>query len=102
MDEFKFYCSHCDHPLQCDPCFAGRQIQSRLQPPPPHSQPPARHRLHPCRAAIRPHLGHASAQGAEGLRRQPRTATVPNSSRSRVASPARCGWSCGHSRAPRI
>ena len=27
MNEFKFYCSHCDHPLKCDPCFAGRQIQ---------------------------------------------------------------------------
>jgi len=25
--EFKFYCSHCDQPLKCDPCHAGRQIQ---------------------------------------------------------------------------
>lgn len=25
--EFKFYCPHCDQPLKCDPCFAGRQIQ---------------------------------------------------------------------------
>ena len=27
MNEFKFYCSHCDQPLKCDPCYAGRQIQ---------------------------------------------------------------------------
>ena len=27
MNEFKFYCSHCDQPLKCDPCHAGRQIQ---------------------------------------------------------------------------
>ncbi len=26
-NEFKFYCSHCDQPLKCDPCHAGRQIQ---------------------------------------------------------------------------
>lgn len=26
-NEFKFYCSHCDQPLKCDPCYAGRQIQ---------------------------------------------------------------------------
>ena len=25
--EFKFYSSHCDQPLKCDPCYAGRQIQ---------------------------------------------------------------------------
>ena len=25
--EFKFYCSHCDQPLQCEAQFAGRQIQ---------------------------------------------------------------------------
>ena len=25
--EFKFYCSHCDQPLKCDPCHASRQIQ---------------------------------------------------------------------------
>ena len=25
--EFKFYCSHCDQPLKCDACHAGRQIQ---------------------------------------------------------------------------
>lgn len=25
--EFKFYCSHCDQPLKCNPCYAGRQIQ---------------------------------------------------------------------------
>ena len=25
--DFKFYCSHCDQPLKCDPCYAGRQIQ---------------------------------------------------------------------------
>ncbi len=25
--EFKFYCSHCDQPLQCEVRFAGRQIQ---------------------------------------------------------------------------
>ena len=27
INEFKFYCSHCDQPLKCDPCYAGRQIQ---------------------------------------------------------------------------
>ena len=26
-NEFKFYCSHCDQPLKCDPCYAGRQIE---------------------------------------------------------------------------
>ena len=26
-NEFKFYCSHCDQPLKCEPQFAGRQIQ---------------------------------------------------------------------------
>jgi hypothetical protein len=26
-NEFKFYCSHCDQPLQCEAQFAGRQIQ---------------------------------------------------------------------------
>jgi DNA-directed RNA polymerase subunit RPC12/RpoP len=26
-NEFKFYCSHCDQPLKCDLCHAGRQIQ---------------------------------------------------------------------------
>jgi hypothetical protein len=25
--EFKFYCSHCDQPLKCDPQYAGRQIE---------------------------------------------------------------------------
>ncbi|MEY3275355.1 MAG: hypothetical protein RL153_620, partial [Verrucomicrobiota bacterium] len=25
--EFKFFCSHCDQPLKCEPRFAGRQIQ---------------------------------------------------------------------------
>ena len=25
--EFKFYCQHCDQPLQCESRFAGRQIQ---------------------------------------------------------------------------
>ena len=25
--EFKFYCSHCDQPLQCEARYAGRQIQ---------------------------------------------------------------------------
>ena len=25
--EFKFFCSHCDQPLQCEARFAGRQIQ---------------------------------------------------------------------------
>lgn len=40
--EFKFYCSHCDQPLKCDPRFAGRQIQCpgcnvliRIPSPPP-------------------------------------------------------------------
>ena len=40
--EFKFYCSHCDQPLKCDPCHAGRQIQCpacqhliRIPNPPP-------------------------------------------------------------------
>ncbi len=49
--EFKFYCSHCDQPLQCDPCHAGRQIECptchhliRIPNPPPgmgftHVQP---------------------------------------------------------------
>lgn len=27
VSEFKFYCSHCDQPLKCEPQFAGRQIQ---------------------------------------------------------------------------
>jgi hypothetical protein len=26
-NELKFYSSHCDQPLKCDPCDAGRQIQ---------------------------------------------------------------------------
>src|SRR5260221_5933671 len=26
-NEFKFYCTHCDQPLKCEPQFAGRQIQ---------------------------------------------------------------------------
>jgi hypothetical protein len=26
-NEFKFYCSHCDQPLKCEPQFGGRQIQ---------------------------------------------------------------------------
>ena len=41
-NEFKFYCSHCDQPLACDPCYAGRQIQCpgcnhliRIPSPPP-------------------------------------------------------------------
>jgi hypothetical protein len=50
-NEFKFYCSHCDQPLKCDPCHAGRQIQCpscqhliRIPNPPPgtgftHVQP---------------------------------------------------------------
>ncbi|HEY3761902.1 MAG TPA: hypothetical protein VGN23_09155 [Verrucomicrobiae bacterium] len=25
--EFKFYCPHCDQPLQCETRFGGRQIQ---------------------------------------------------------------------------
>ncbi len=25
--EFKFYCSHCEQPLKCEPRYAGRQIQ---------------------------------------------------------------------------
>jgi len=40
--EFKFYCPHCDQPLKCDPCYAGRQIQCpacqhliRIPNPPP-------------------------------------------------------------------
>ncbi len=40
--EFKFYCQHCDQPLKCDPCYAGRQIQCpscqhliRIPRPPP-------------------------------------------------------------------
>jgi len=40
--EFKFYCPHCDQPLKCDPCHAGRQIQCpncnyliRIPNPPP-------------------------------------------------------------------
>ena len=40
--EFKFYCSHGDQPLKCDPCHAGRQIQCpgcnhliRIPNPPP-------------------------------------------------------------------
>jgi len=43
-NEFKFYCSHCDQPLKCDPCHAGRQIQCpacqhliRIPNPPPGS-----------------------------------------------------------------
>jgi len=24
-NEFKFYCSHCDQPLSCDPRFAGQK-----------------------------------------------------------------------------
>jgi len=42
--EFKFYCPHCDQPLKCDPCHAGRQIQCpacnhliRIPNPPPGS-----------------------------------------------------------------
>ena len=27
VNEFKFYCNHCDQPLKCDPCYAGRQIE---------------------------------------------------------------------------
>ena len=50
-NEFKFYCPHCDQPLKCDPCYAGRQIQCpgcnhliRIPSPPPgtsftHVQP---------------------------------------------------------------
>ena len=41
-NEFKFYCSHCDQPLKCEPQFAGRQIQCpacqhliRIPNPPP-------------------------------------------------------------------
>ena len=44
MNEFKFYCSHCDQPLKCDPCHAGRHIQCpgcihliRI-PSPPHEK----------------------------------------------------------------
>ena len=40
--EFKFYCSHCDQPLKCEPQFAGRQIECpachvliRIPNPPP-------------------------------------------------------------------
>jgi hypothetical protein len=55
MNEFKFYCSHCDQPLKCDPCHAGRQIQCpgcnvfiRIPSPPPgtgftHVEPQSGH-----------------------------------------------------------
>ncbi len=40
--EFKFYCPHCDQPLQCEARFGGRQIQCpacqhliRIPNPPP-------------------------------------------------------------------
>ena len=47
-NEFKFYCSHCDQPLKCDPCHAGRQIQCQTcqhllpipNPPPATGFPP--------------------------------------------------------------
>ena len=53
--EFKFYCSHCDQPLKCDPCYSGRQIQCpgcnhliRIPNPPPgtgftHVEPQSGH-----------------------------------------------------------
>ena len=81
-NEFKFYCSHCDQPLKCEPQFAGRQIQCpacnhliRIPNPPAgtgftHVQPESGQ-----------HLGHACAEGQQSLIRRIKVSGMRRASR---------------------